>query len=250
MKILKKILLLFKAYRLVGFKIFFLKKNRIRVSKNVKLHLHKSVSIEGCSLNLLEGAELYIGENVLIKNVNINISGKLVIQENSFVNNGYMQRNSSITINSGEVVIGSYNRIQCNILVRYGGILKIGNRNNINSESEIRCDDNIVIGDYNQISYRVMIWDTNTHNIYSASKRREMTDSYFPIFGHEIEKPKTKKVLIGNDCWISKDVTILKGSEVGDKCILGYGTLLSNTIIPSSNSVINDTKIKIFKNNL
>lgn len=26
-----------------------------------------------------------------------------------------------------------------------------------------------------------MIWDTNTHNIYTPSKRRELTEKYYPF---------------------------------------------------------------------
>ena len=47
--------------------------------------------------------------------------------------------------------------------------------------SWLRADEQITIGDYNQISYNVMIWDTNTHNIYTPSKRRELTEKYYPF---------------------------------------------------------------------
>ena len=65
--------------------------------------------------------------------------------------------------------------------------VRIGNYNNINERSWLRADEQITIGDYNQISYNVMIWDTNTHNIYTPSKRRELTEKYYPFFGYEYE---------------------------------------------------------------
>ena len=100
------------------------------------------------------------------------------------------------------------------------------------------------IGDYNQISYNVMIWDTNTHNIYTPSKRRELTEKYYPFFGYEYEKPSTKPVKIGSDCWIAQNAAILKGTELEDEVIVGFCTILLGTSIPFGTTVVNKVEYR------
>ncbi len=248
-KIIKIIELLF-SLKQFGVRKFFFMKNKFRISRNSILEIDSSVKMKNVSLHLNENSVLKIAKGVELNNVIISVKGTLIIEENSILNNGYSYKKLNISINNGKLMIGSKNRIQCDFLIRYGGIVVIGDNNNINSESEIRCDESIKIGNYNQISYKVLIWDTNTHNIYSANKRRELTDNYFPIFGYEFEKPTTKAVQIGNDCWISRDVSILKGTNIGNKCIIGHKVMLSKNNIENSNTVVSNNVLKIFPNNL
>ena len=121
--------------------------------------------------------------------------------------------------------------------MRFRSDLKIGRYTNVNEGSEIRVDEKVTIGDFNQISYNVNIWDTNTHNIYPKDERRKIAVENYPIFGYEYEKPKTKAIKIGSDCWLGKEVTILKGVELGDNVIVGYRTILSNCKIEDSHKV-------------
>ena len=44
-------------------------------------------------------------------------------------------------------------------------------------------------------------------------------------------------IMIGNDCFIGANVTILPGTRIGDNCIIGAGSVLPGKIYPS-NSVI------------
>ena len=124
--------------------------------------------------------------------------------------------------------IENNSRLRCNIRVRFKGVLHIGRYTNINEETEIRVDDSVKIGNYNQISYKCVIWDTNTHNIYKDDKRRKLSEKHFPNLGYEYEKPKTKPISIGDDCWIGQEVAILKGVKVNNSSIIGFRTTLTN----------------------
>lgn len=44
------------------------------------------------------------------------------------------------------------------------------------------------------------------------------------------EKIKTAPVKIGNDVFIGNDVTILKGVEIGDNCVIGAGSVVTKNI--------------------
>ena len=149
-----------------------------------------------------------------------------------------------LTVFNGSLDIGHHNRFMNRFWIRYNANVRIGNYNNINERSWLRADVQITIGDYNQISYNVMIWDTNTHNIYTPSKRRELTEKYYPFFGYEYEKPSTKPVKIGSDCWIAQNAAILKGTELEDEVIVGFCTILLGTSIPFGTTVVNKVEYR------
>ena len=108
----------------------------------------------------------------------------------------------------------------------------------------MRCDESISIGSYNQISYDINIWDTNTHNILPVEDRRRVAEEYFPYFGKETEKPITKPVIIGDDCWLGERVSILKGSIIGDEVIVGYNTTITGKNIQSKSTVVSEISLK------
>ncbi len=188
------------------------------------------VKMKKSRINASNNSHIKIGKNCVIQASDINIqNGSLIIGENvSLIN-------TKIKINQGTIIIKNNARIMCHIWIRYGGVVNIGEYTNINIGSEIRSDESITIGDFTQISYNVNIWDTNTHCIYPPYKRRELSKTIG--IGNEIEKPITKPVKIGNDCWIAKNSSILKGVVLGDNTIVGYGTTIINKCI-ENNSII------------
>jgi maltose O-acetyltransferase len=69
----------------------------------------------------------------------------------------------------------------------------------------------VSIGNNCSFSYRNMII-TSTHDINN--------------FSTVIAKP----VVIGNNCWITTNVTILPGVTIGDNCIIGAGSIVTSDI--------------------
>ena len=125
-----------------------------------------------------------------------------------------------------------------------GGAI-IGNYNTINQQSEIRCDELVSIGDYNQISMSNRIWDTNTHQIFdNVMEYKEHIKTHFPNFNEDV-KPKTVPVIIGNCNWIGENV-FLKSSKIGNHNIVGFRTSIINKVIDNDNVVTNclDYRIK------
>ncbi|WP_077919128.1 hypothetical protein [Spirosoma sp. 209] len=227
-------------------KIKYLLKNSIVQSEQPgSIIIESSVQISNSKIYVKTGSHLKIGKGSVLKNVFIHVDGELSIGENNILEGGKFSK-LSIYISKGAFTLGSYNRIKSKIMVRFGGLLTIGDHNNINDESEIRADERVIIGDYNQISYQCVIWDTNTHTIYDDATRRELTDKHFPIFGYEYERPKTKPVTIGSDCWIGRGVSILKGVELGSSSIVGYKTILSNCHIEERKVVVTKIDNTIF----
>ena len=51
-------------------------------------------------------------------------------------------------------------------------------------------------------------------------------------------------VIIGNNCWIAANVTILKGAVIGDNCVISAGCIVKEYIPPAS-IVTQERAIKI-----
>ncbi len=256
--------------RLLQIKLKYLLHNSyVRAIPGSKIRISQNSHIKNCRIIVGSEGSVSIGANVKIENAIIFINrGNIIIENNSTVGN--KQSRTTIYIEAGNCTLCNHsilgdNRNDCEIIIekgdfrlepfskfggariwiRFGGNLSIGEYTNINHGTEIRCDEKIIIGRYCQISYNIRIWDTNTHEMLTKEMRRERTAEFFPIYGKELNKPKTKSVIIGNDCWIGENCAILKGSEIGDECILGFHTIITGRKIPSGKTVLNNSEIRI-----
>ena len=243
----------------------------VRIKKDSKLHVEKNVRIRYSYIHIRQNSFLKFGHSSsfiksrlivknnssyiqqdfsLSQNANIKLNGKINIGRHSAVS-GSSKNVLEIMTLDGSMDVGENNMIRNKkILIRFGGHLKIGDYTNINEGTEIRVDELVEIGSYNQISYECMIWDTNTHNIYPHKKRRKLTQEEFPNFGYEFERPKTKPVIIGDDCWVSREVALLKGTQIGNKCIVGFRTVLMSQSFMDNSTIVNSHETRIFKNNV
>lgn len=226
--------------------------NLIRFFRGSECRISSKAEIKNSKIIISSGANLVIGDFVLIENVEIYVEkGSLIIDEFSILQSDSKDNKVKIIINDGNVIIGNHSKISCNrIWVRFGGKLEIGNYTNINKGSEIRCDEHISIGSFNQISYNVKIWDTNTHSIIAKDERRKIAEKYFPYFGFEEKRPITKPIVIGDDCWIGENAAILKGTSLGDGSIVGFNTIITGQNIIENSTVVQDVKLKNLENRI
>ncbi|WP_455668842.1 acyltransferase [Phocaeicola sp.] len=233
------------SHILIG-KNVLIKRSKIVVKDNYSLTVGDNSLIKNSTLAFYSQnghKDSHIGSNYLFNKVQVQVYGSLKCGNwNIFEQH---DNKPMMTNFNGQMIIDHHNRFTNRFWIRFNATVKIGSYNNINEDSWLRADESITIGNYNQISYNVMIWDTNTHNIYKPEKRRYLTEHYYPFFGYEEEKPITKPIIIGSDCWIAQNVTILKGTIIGDCSIVGFGTLLTQKEIPSSSKVINKQDINI-----
>ena len=86
-----------------------------------------------------------------------------------------------------------------------------------NNGCSLAALDSIVIGDGCLFGENVKIYDHN-HRFRDSSKR--IKDQGF----------KTEKITIGKHCWIGSNVVILKGTKIGDNCVIGAECVISNDI--------------------
>jgi acetyltransferase-like isoleucine patch superfamily enzyme len=122
-------------------------------------------------------------------------------------------------------------RDSCMIRCEGDGILVIGENVFFNNHCSINCMKGITIGDNNQFGENVSIYDHN-HKYNDPSKL---------ISGQGYSK---EKISIGNNCWISSNVIILKGVSIGDNVVIGAGCIIHRSV-PSHSLVINKQELEI-----
>ncbi|WP_102408575.1 acyltransferase [Parabacteroides bouchesdurhonensis] len=100
------------------------------------------------------------------------------------------------------------------IVARYGGTIRIGNGVEM-SGMTIYAYRQIVVGDRTMIGANTIIMDTDFHPLQAEYRH-----------GTDRSLIKRKPVSIGKDCFIGMNVTICKGTVLGDRCVVGAGSVV------------------------
>lgn len=174
-----------------------------------------------------------------IKNVFLVLRYKL--RFGSRIHIGLVQTFDRIRIEIGkeaEVSIGLFNqnREKLYIGVNKKGKLSIGNHCFFNINVSITCLENISIGDNCKFGNNVVLVD-HDHN-YRACGR------YTPENPEFVSSP----IQIGNNVWVGANVTILRGTVIGDDCVIGAGSTVKG-IVPAYSKIIQGNMIPIKREN-
>lgn len=106
------------------------------------------------------------------------------------------------------------------ITVRQGGRLTIGGNFYMNTGCLISTHENITIGDNVEFGPGVLVYDQD-HDFRAEG-------------GLAAKKFKTAPVTIGNNVWIGANTVILRGTSIGDNCVVGAGSVIKGTFSPNS----------------
>lgn len=139
----------------------------------------------------------------------------------------------NVTINSSffSNLLGLYQRMI--IVARGNGKIVIGDRVGM-SGSTIYARDSITIGDDTLIGANCKIIDNDFHPIDPEERRSGSLDHL-----------KTKPVVIGKNVFIGCNSIILKGTVLGDNCVVGAGSVVSGTY--EAGSVIAGNPARVVK---
>ena len=137
-------------------------------------------------------------------------------------------------------LIGLYQR---SIIVTRTADAKISVGNNVGmSGVTIYARREITIGDNTCIGGNVKIIDNDFHPL-DAEKRNELLLGKAPETGDRAEWIGTKPVHIGKNCFIGCNALILKGTELGDGCVVGAGAVVSGKFDAGSVIVGNPARV-------
>ena len=133
-----------------------------------------------------------------------------------------MRIKSQLMIQSkvNSVVIGRHLKLETDAKIRVinGGSLNVGNNCFINCNSFITVLGKTTIGNNCMIGPGVMIFD-HDHD-------------YKALGGISSGKMISGEITIGDNVWIGANSVILKGTKIGDNCVIAAGCVISGTIPP------------------
>lgn len=122
-------------------------------------------------------------------------------------------RHTELHVKDGSASFGKEQITRGNAVFRIeGGTLQIGDKCFFNQNVSITCKKSIVIGDRCQIANNVVIVDHD----HAGSEN----------WGNYVETP----VVIGNDVWIGAGAVILRGTTIGDKAVIGAGSIVKGAV--------------------
>ncbi len=153
------------------------------------------------------------------------VSGSL---PNSTQLDGYID-----VIGTGKVEFGEYCRIGSNVVIetQENGIIKLGNNVRINQGSVLVAYEAITIGNDSLIGEYCSIRDSN-HGIKLNHLIRTQPHDHSPI-------------VIKNNCWVARGVTVLKGAYLDDGCVVGANSVVTGKI--NKNEIAVGVPAKVIK---
>lgn len=107
----------------------------------------------------------------------------------------------------------------------------LGNNIHINNSFSIVSEKKVIIKNDVFIGYNCSIVDSNFHDLNLNNRKK--TD------------PSPEEVIVGNNVFIGNDVSILKGVEIGDNCVVASGAIVTKSF--KSNLIIGGVPAKIIK---
>lgn len=180
------------------------------VMKMTKVEYGKNLLLKGVPIIFNKGgARLKIGENVTIKS--------------SFLSN----------------LVGLYSRTI--IVTRApGSVIEIGDNVGI-SGATIYARKKITIGENTCIGGNCKILDNDFHPIDMEDRIRLLND----VHGGDSNLIPTREIHIGKNCFLGCNSIILKGTVLGDGCVVGAGAVVSGKF--EDNCVIAGNPAKVIK---
>ncbi|WP_052323743.1 DapH/DapD/GlmU-related protein [Flavihumibacter sp. ZG627] len=171
-------------------------------------------------------------------------SGNLVVGHNSDISNldiiiyGPSDGTLNVVIGDDCLINGKF------ILYNNRSKISIGDRTYIGGTS-LYCYENINIGDDVMFSWDCTVIDTNAHSLLSKERELDVLQWKMGWKHKDWRNVKTKPVLIGNKSWIGFNSIIMKGVTLGEGCVVGAGSVVTESF--SDYSIIGGNPAKFIK---
>lgn len=182
---------------------------------------------------------------VLMKATNVQYGANLLLKGVPFIFNkkgATLKLGNNVSINSSFLsnLVGLYSKTIIVTRTR-DAVIEIGNHVGI-SGATIYARKGIYIGDDTSIGGNVKILDNDFHPI-NPEQRLQQMHSEHP--GELMDMIPTKEIHIGKNCFIGCNSIILKGTVLGDNCVVGAGAVVSGKF--EDNSVIAGNPARVIR---
>ena len=173
---------------------------------------------------LLKFTHVRYGKNLILNGVPVIYNHKgasITMGDNCMIQSSFLSN-----------LVGLYSRTI--ILTRIpGAVIEIGDNVGI-SGATIYARNRITIGDNTNIGGNTKLLDNDFHPIDPDARLKG-----------DKEQIGTAPIQIGKNCFIGCNVLILKGSKIGDNCVVGAGAVISGSF--EDNCVIAGNPAKVIR---
>lgn len=145
------------------------------------------------------------------------IHGHICIDKNK---NASIKLGNNVYISSGRHMNPLSRNIEASFRVEENAVLEIGNNVGLSSVV-LWCHEHIKIGNNVNIGGNTILLDSDCHSLYYLDRRNINID---------LQKKRNSPIEIGDDVLIGMNCMILKGVAIGDRCIIGAGSVVTKDI--------------------
>lgn len=132
---------------------------------------------------------------------------------------------------AGELCVGRHVCTQKRVVLSVPeGQMKIGDYVFFNRNCIVVCHKKILIGEHCAFGPNVVIYDH---------------DHKYGAQGIMVNEFNASPIIIEDNCWVGANVTILKGTHIGQGCVIGAGSIVSGTI--PSHSLVKSNRDLVIK---
>lgn len=194
---------------------------RRKLCKNIKEYMLSKI-IRRCKIKIVREYWILCNKMKLkINNIQFGLNCALF-------NSLYIRNNGNICIGDNFLMtsMGGYNPLCRNIkgaiVAESNSTISIGDHVHVSSPC-IWARKRIVIGNDVKIGGDTMIIDSDAHSLNYLDRR-------IGLDKEDCSNAHSKEIVIGNDVLIGTRCTILKGVHIGDRCVIGAGSVVTTDI--------------------
>lgn len=150
-----------------------------------------------------------------------------------------------VTVGKGQIILEGNNYIGKDVELGTTGTIKIGDNTSLQNRCIILEDVEIGIG----CIFAPNVYISSGRHYFDHKPNLHMKDQDALVASDpKLSKEHSKKVIIGDDCWLGINAVIMSGVTIGRGCVIGANSVVTSDVEPFS--VVGGIPAKVLKKRL